>query len=206
MDYIKSNYDISNWEFDFTFLTDEEIKSARKYLANYMWAQFKCYDEEVIQKTILRALNQSHSYDPTKSGKLTWMSIILRNIFLQRNNPSNVRRKSLSLDDKVGGDIDRNWTDYIVDRGDDEEDDNLSDIAKELKWIIENGKYPLIKMRLDGLSYQDIADDLGVELWKVKGGIYRERTLLKRHLNKYGDDMMKAHLKTRTRDGKHKKG
>jgi DNA-directed RNA polymerase specialized sigma24 family protein len=202
-DYVKSSYDISNWDFDFTFLTDDELKSARKYLHNYLWTNFQLVDEEIVQKTILKAFNQASKYDQTKSNKFTWMASICRNIYLSKGSYSNSKRKTFSLDEEIPGGEKSGVTyvDFVV--SDDEDDfEDLGTISKEIKWIVERGKYPYLRLRISGMSYEKIMEVMGVDRAVVKNRLHNERKLLKRHLNEFGSEEMKVHLKGRRRNGK----
>ncbi len=196
MDYIKSQYDISDWEMDFNFFTEEEIKYAYKYLAQYMWATFKVNDKETIHKAILRAMRIAHQYDATKSNKWTWLAMICRHTYLSKDLRSNKLRKTNSLDDKMPGDDKRTFAQFLSEEPDEELDDMIS-IAREVKWLVDNGKYPYLQLRMTGISYEAIAEIMDVPLWKVKGRIFNERKLLKRHLMVYGSEDIRNHIKNR---------
>jgi DNA-directed RNA polymerase specialized sigma24 family protein len=197
MDYIKSQYDISDWEMDFNFLTEEEIKYAYKYLAQYMWSTFKVNDKETVHKAILRAMRHADQFDPSRSSKWTWMSMICRNVYLSKDSRSNALRKTNSLDDKMNHDTKKTFAEMLADDSDDEELDDMITISREVKWLVENGKYPYLQLRMTGMRYDSIKDIMGVDLVTVKNRIYNERRLLKKHLMEFGSRDIKNHLKSR---------
>ena len=64
---------------DFTFLTDKEILFYYKYLTSYGKKKFNVINDEFTSVAILKALNNSHLYDSSKSQKISWITKIYCN-------------------------------------------------------------------------------------------------------------------------------
>ena len=62
-------------------------------------------------------------------------------------------------------------------------------VQKAIDKLPEKLKVPLVKRDIDGLSYKEIADELGTEVGTVKSRIFRARETLKVFLEPYQKEM-----------------
>lgn len=173
-------------EFDFTFLSDEEYIHMNKYLKNFMYQKFKYYDDEIVQKTLLQGCRFAHKYDSTKAKKGTWLCKILINIVFAEQKKNRV---NISLDtnlfwhDNPTNDSGKKFSDLL--RVEDDDDNNIPENYEEIIWQVNNNKaFYAIKMRVDGMSYSDIANSLGVTVSTVKSRLTVQRRNLRKLLEK----------------------
>jgi RNA polymerase sigma-70 factor (ECF subfamily) len=131
--------------------------------------------EDVAQETFLRAFRFLHTYDPSRKF-LTWLYTIARNICIDKHR-ERWRKERVSIDDVPPSLL----------RFDSPEADPLLTVErKEEAQIMHNAieslseKYrtPIILCYLQGLSYQEISDVLGLSLSNTKIRIFRAKKRL----------------------------
>ena len=138
--------------------------------------------EDVTQETFLRAFRFLHSYDLERRF-LTWLYSIARNICIDKHRERQ-RKEGISIEDLPPEHL----------RWDKPEGDPLAMLEdREARSILraavdrlpEKYKTPLILCYMQGASYQEISDALGISLNNTKIRIFRAKKLLLEYL--YGE-------------------
>lgn len=131
--------------------------------------------EDVAQETFLRAFRFLHSYDESRRF-VTWLYSIARNICIDRHR-ERARKEGVPLDDVPADQL----------MNEDPENDPLGNLLRRearrvLKSAVDNlpekYKTPIILCYMEGLSYQEIGEVLGISLNNTKIRIFRAKKLL----------------------------
>ena len=134
--------------------------------------------EDVTQETFLRAYRFLHTYDPSRRFA-TWLFTIARNQCIDRQREV-VRRDEVAADDVspaalIAHRAQMSPLDVLENR------ENWRLLQRAVRDLPEKYKTPLILCYFDGLSYQEIADIMGISLNNVKIRIFRaKKQILKR--------------------------
>ena len=139
--------------------------------------------QDLVQEAYLRALRYQHSYQAGTNMK-AWLFAIMRNLFWDRFKGS--RKDDVSLDD-VGDFV---LYEKLKDEGARPEADVLDRIAaSEVVAAVE--KLPplhrevVLLVDVEGFSYKDAAEALGVPIGTVMSRLHRARQQLQRSLYDY---------------------
>ncbi|HEY6876179.1 MAG TPA: sigma-70 family RNA polymerase sigma factor [Candidatus Dormibacteraeota bacterium] len=139
--------------------------------------------QDLVQEAYLRALRYQHSYQ-TGTNMKAWLFAIMRNLFWDRFK--GVRKDDVSLDD-VGDFV---LYEKLRDDGAKPEADVLDRIAaNEVVAAVE--KLPplhrevVLLVDVEGFSYKDAAQALGVPIGTVMSRLHRARQQLQRSLYDY---------------------
>lgn len=143
--------------------------------------------EELANDVFMRINKHMDSFDENKSKLFTWINNIAKNIIIDYCRNKNIERQ-----------VHTTSIQSIVDNDDKEmfqpEDMNLNSlstmVSNERMAVIMNAienlpeKYKDITMLyfIEGFSYDQISNELGLKLGTVKGQIFRIRELLKNEL------------------------
>ena len=153
------------------------FSTAMRLLANQTEA------EDVSQETFLRAFEHfDHLCDsPTAGG---WLKTVATNLSL--NHLSRYRSRWSFFSDLAGSgredaeEVEFPASDSVEDQLDQAERRVL--VEKALQTLPSAQRVPLVLFHLEDLSYEDIAEKLGVSLGKVKTDIFRGREALRKKL------------------------
>lgn len=135
--------------------------------------------EDVAQETFLRAYRFLHSYDDSRRF-VTWLYSIARNICIDKHR-ERVRKEGVSLEDVPQH--------LLLSEG--LENDPLGQLEnREAKRLLreaveklpEKYKTPVILCYMEGLSYQEIGEVIGISLNNTKIRIFRAKKMLLEHL------------------------
>ncbi|HOO71111.1 MAG TPA: RNA polymerase sigma factor [Spirochaetota bacterium] len=164
------------------------IKKYQEMVFRYVYSKFNNYDEalDVTQDIFIMAMEALKSFRG-ESKFSTWLYSIMVNYcknYRKKQNRYNVVSMNSSKTDE---DYDLQFPD---ERERPEDDVILNDSLRIMKEEIENlpddYKEILVLRDIDGLSYNDISDILGINLSNVKVRIHRGRELLKNRLYERG--------------------
>jgi RNA polymerase sigma-70 factor (ECF subfamily) len=140
--------------------------------------------QDLVQDTYVRALRYQHSYQPGTNMK-AWLFAIMRNLFWDRFRGG--RQEDLSLDDDTG---DFALYDRLKDDSAIPEDRVLDSIAadevvKAVEKLPPLHREVVLLVDVEGMSYKDAAEVMGVPIGTVMSRLHRARQQLQRHLYDY---------------------
>ncbi len=166
----------------FTALWDRHID----LLKSYIMSRFKNIDDyvadDICSRSFEKAFRQIRSYDQDKSRFLTWLCTIARNTALdsleqeRRIHPKN---QIVYLDD----DSTPSGVEVIPDQSEDAlnsliNSENEEERAKYIDRLPDLYREVARKRLIDGMKYNEIAEDLGLELNTVKTRIRRAKAII----------------------------
>src|SRR2546421_7733383 len=125
--------------------------------------------EDVTQTTFLNAL-RAYGRGERPKAEQNWLIAIAHNVCRQRFRQSQRRPREVSLDEDVA--------DRIVD----DEAPSAEDIRRALGQLAFNQRAALVMRELEGRSYADIAEILGVSAGAVETLLFRARRALREQL------------------------
>jgi RNA polymerase sigma-70 factor, ECF subfamily len=139
--------------------------------------------EDLVQDTYVRALRYQHSYQAGTNMK-AWLFAIMRNLFWDRFKGG--RPEDVSLD----GDGEVSLYDTLRDPTAVPEADVLDDIAagevvEAVETLPELHREVVLLVDVEGFSYKDAADVLGVPIGTVMSRLHRARRQLQKSLYQY---------------------
>lgn len=141
--------------------------------------------EEATQETFVQVFHRLESFR-AGSSLYTWACRICINLCLRRRERRQAtRQRELSLDDVEHPDR----LEALV-RGTSPEDDllrgELADhVREQLRALPDEYQGVLVLREIDGLSYEEIAQALGIGIGTVKSRVHRGRSLLRNRLADY---------------------
>ncbi len=160
------------------------IKKYQDMIFRYVWYQFHDYDEALdITQDILIAVMEALPSFRRESKFSTWLYSVMVNHCKNYRKKKN-RYSVVSLHSKKGDD------EYEIQLQDEREspeekivnEDSLQIVKEEIEKLPEDFKEILTLRDLEGLSYNEIASVLGINLSNVKVRIHRGREYLKNRL------------------------
>jgi RNA polymerase sigma-70 factor (ECF subfamily) len=129
--------------------------------------------DDLVQETLERAIKKMHLYEP--SGPfIGWLNTIMRNLFVDR-----VRRRKLnqtaSLDQSPAAEPyqNENQVDRLV----------LKELRVAVDQLPVEQRQVLLMIAVQGLSYEDAAQHLGVPLGTIRSRLFRARANLMQRLD-----------------------
>jgi len=149
--------------------------------------------EDLTQETFLRAYRHWSTYTPGTSCR-SWLFTICRNAFLRTQERRGRRPERLqselaydieavastvALQDLAEADPERRFFDSIVD----------AEVTAAIAKLPDSFRDAVVLSDLENLSYQEVADVLGVPVGTVKSRLYRGRRLLAEALKTYAIEM-----------------
>ena len=139
--------------------------------------------QDLVQEAYLRALRYQHSYQQGTNMK-AWLFAIMRNLFWDRFKGS--RKEDVSLDD-VGEFV---LYDKLKDEGARPEADVLdklaaSEVVKAVEQLPPLHREVVLLVDVEGFSYKDAAQTLGVPIGTVMSRLHRARQQLQKSLYDY---------------------
>ncbi|MBI4410667.1 MAG: sigma-70 family RNA polymerase sigma factor [Gemmatimonadetes bacterium] len=149
--------------------------------------------EDVAQETFLRAYRAWESYRPGTSCR-SWLFTICRNVFLRQKEQRSRRPEYAALD--VDADAEALAATAIFDALQAQIPETAffdsfvdQEVLDALDRLPDDFREPVTLSDLEGLSYGEIAQILGVPVGTVKSRIFRGRRLLRQALCDYAVEM-----------------
>lgn len=137
--------------------------------------------EDLVQETYVRALKRWVQLDDWYTAR-SWLVSILRNLYLDRYRRRVKRRARIALRDleslpepRAADGVTAEIFDHVLD----------TEVDHALQILPLEFREPVLLCDLNGLSYAEAAEVLGVPLGTVKSRLYRARRILKRALYQY---------------------
>lgn len=151
--------------------------------------------EDLVQTTMLRAFRSWETYElGTNCG--AWLRTILRNAFVNRFRKDQRNPESAAYDDVQGtsrydGNTDLPGSPEGFDRPDLSFFEEIIDgeVVEAVEELAAEFRVPLVLVDLDGMSYRDAAEELGIPEGTVKSRLYRARRRLRERLVGYAREM-----------------
>ncbi len=142
--------------------------------------------EDLVQDTYVRALRYQHSYQPGTNMK-AWLFAIMRNLFWDRFKGG--RPENISLD----GDGEFALYDTLKDDTARPESDVLDKLAagevvNAVERLPELHREVVLLVDVEGFSYKDAAEVLGVPIGTVMSRLHRARQQLQKSLYDYAQE------------------
>lgn len=134
--------------------------------------------EDLLQDTMLKALNNKDKFDPDTNFK-SWMYVIMRNTFINTFRAKKYRESVYQLSETEHPVASKDDSFAFVDSRHD---------AKEIRSVIKTlpkGHYITLMLYVSGFKYQEIAQKIGIPLGTVKNRIFQSRKLLKELLSDF---------------------
>lgn len=165
----------------FTELWDTHFADLRNYVANTMKNTDDFFVDDVCSRSFEKAFRQIRSYDPGKSLFSTWLKAIAHNTamdLLESENRNHSRLVPLDYPEANGSVIDK------IGDGEQSALENIINVENEEKLQSYIEGLPDIyrevarKRLVDGLKYQEIAEELDMELNTVRTRIRRAKALI----------------------------
>jgi RNA polymerase sigma-70 factor (ECF subfamily) len=161
---------------------------------------------DLVQDTYLRAFRSWDQYTRGTKAK-SWLFTICRNVFLRRRERARrhetLVERQVERDDTLPDPVNPLWA--SVDRVDPEGAFFASivddEILRAIDALPEEFRSVVLLSDLDELSYQEIADLLGVPVGTVKSRLFRGRRRLQEALYDYAVETGHIHAGTPSRDG-----
>jgi len=143
--------------------------------------------EDLVQETALKAWRGWDGFEPGTNAR-AWLLTILRNTFINefrrmQRHPDpvtfdEIAERSVFADvaeeDPEGGFFDR-----LVD----------AEVSRAVDELPDEFRVPVVLSDLEGLSYQEISDVMGIPVGTVKSRLHRARRRLQRRLYSYAKEM-----------------
>jgi RNA polymerase sigma-70 factor (ECF subfamily) len=153
-----------------------EQHSARVFRLAYRLTGNRHDAEDLTQEVFVRVFRSLHTYTPgTFEG---WLHRITTNLFLdQARRKSRIRFDALpdDADNRLPGRVPAPEASYVDMRFDGDVERALSELPPDFRAAV-------VLCDVEGLSYEEIADVLGVKMGTVRSRIHRGRNLLRKAL------------------------
>jgi RNA polymerase sigma factor (sigma-70 family) len=150
--------------------------SARVYRLAYRLTGNRPDAEDLTQDVFIRVFRSLDTYEPGNFPG--WLHRITTNLFLDR-----VRRKSrLRMDNFGEGAEERLLSQEVLPESAVHDANFDPDIEAALASLSDEFRVAVVLCDIEGLSYEEISDVLGIKLGTVRSRIHRGRTQLREHL------------------------
>jgi RNA polymerase sigma-70 factor, ECF subfamily len=136
--------------------------------------------DDLIQETMLRALSKLHLWQPG-SDLRAWLFTIMRN-----QHMNEIRRQVRARRLLAGVDVDP------VRSGNQISSLELSEVAVALSQLPAKQRSIILLIAVDGVSYADAADRLGVPIGTIRSRLSRARTALQQTLDRPRETSVRA--------------
>ncbi len=168
----------------FTALWDTHIEQLRAYIHHTMKTLGDFDVDDICSRSFEKAFRQIGTYDPSKGQFFTWLKTIARNTgldFIDSEARAHPKDQFIYLDDETDtGGVEKiaspgkNPLDSII--SDEEHEKNVSYVSKLPELYREVARMRVI----DGMKYNEIAENLSLDLNTVKTRIRRAKVMMDR--------------------------
>lgn len=143
--------------------------------------------DDLVQKTMLKAWRSWDTYDLGTNCK-AWLMTILRNTFINEFRKKKSRPEPVDYDDIESRPV---WS-QLREAGPAEEffDSILDDeVVRAVENLPDEFRIPVVLSDVQGMSYEEIAEQLKIPLGTLKSRLYRARQRLQEELFEYARSM-----------------
>jgi len=156
--------------FDFEDFTRQQYDAVLAYLLartrNLALAQ------DLAQETFLQAFRSRRSYDPARAKALDWVIGIARHVSAYAARRQGARAHKMSFLESIA---EKAWLDHEADF---EEDARLAALRKCLEILTERARQIIDSLYESGMTYAQVAEQLGMGIGAVKVAAFRARQAL----------------------------
>lgn len=143
----------------------EDLAAMRRY------ARSLCADasraDDVVQDALLKAMEKRASFDAQRSRR-AWLLAIVHNVFV-----SGLRRQ------RAEAQRDQRFAESLIEQTQPEQRGRLAEVARSFAALPESQREVLHLVAVEGLSYQQAAEVLGVPIGTVMSRLSRARAALR---------------------------
>lgn len=151
-------------------LLHENYEMVFKYLIKFTLN--KCLAEDLVQETMVRAIEKFQLFDPGKAKFSTWLVAIAQNLYLdgirKKKREQKHIREELQLEDL-----------YDIQKEHDEDWDRVLDALSRMP---EESRIPLVLKYYHGYSLEEIARMMSIPVGTVKSRIHNAVKTVRREL------------------------
>lgn len=143
--------------------------------------------EDLVQETMLKAWRSWETYEPDTNCR-AWLMTILRNTFINQFRRKKSRPDPVDYDDVEERPV---WAQLKEEDPSGEFFDRIVDdrVVEAIEDLEDEFRVTLILSDVEGMSYAQIADQLGIPEGTVKSRLYRARRRLQHELYEYARTM-----------------
>jgi len=143
--------------------------------------------EDLVQETILRAWRSWETYERGTNCR-AWLMTILRNTFINDFRRKKSRPDPVDYDDVAERPI---WSQLKAEDPEGAFFDRIVDeeVLRSIEELPDEFRVTLVLSDVQGLAYDEIAEQLGVPVGTVKSRLYRARRRLQKELYDYAVSM-----------------
>ena len=144
--------------------------------------------DDLVQETMLKAYRAWHQYQPGTNAK-GWLLTILRHAFINEYRRRSRHPETVDVDaiepfavlddDRQDDDPQGQFFDQIVD----------DEVLRAIDALPEQFREAVVLSDVEGMSYEEVANILGVPIGTVKSRLFRGRRLLQAKLYEYAVSM-----------------
>lgn len=135
----------------------------------------KSLAEDLVQETMVRAIEKINLYDPNRSRFSTWLIAVAQNIYLDSLRKKKSEQKFV---EEEGASVE-------FYEGLPEQDDSLRQVLDSLSRLPDDTRIPLILKHYHGYTYEEIAVFMSIPLGTVKSRIHNGLEKVRKELNSY---------------------
>lgn len=153
-------------------VSDKIFTKAKRFTKNYQNA------EDLVNKTYEKAIKSLGTYTSGTNPE-AWLGTIMRTTFI--NDCANKSNKNISYDFLINTAEESSANENMVNRSAEQEffsNSISSPLMKAITELPENYRKPFIAYTLQGYSYREISESLGIPEGTVKSRIYRAKLTL----------------------------
>jgi RNA polymerase sigma-70 factor (ECF subfamily) len=135
----------------------------------------KSVAEDIMQETMVKAIEKFEMYDPAKSRFSTWLIAIAQNIYLDGIRKRKREKKYLDEDLQI-----KDLYDLQV-----EHDEDWDRVLDTLSLLSDESRIPLVMRHYYGYSLEEIARKMSIPLGTVKSRIHNAIKNIRKELDSY---------------------
>ncbi|MGH7540631.1 MAG: sigma-70 family RNA polymerase sigma factor [Gemmatimonadota bacterium] len=143
--------------------------------------------EDLVQETLLRAYRAWDDFELGTNSR-AWLMTILRNAFINEFRRARRRPQTVAFDEVAERSVfaeiaevdpEGRFFDRIID----------DEVIAALDELPDDFRIPVVLSDLDGLSYQEVSEVMGIPVGTVKSRLFRARRRLQNRLYSYAREM-----------------